>query len=326
MINIDDIIKQSNNTSIIDKNILQPYIYIDNLPSNNQNIRSKFLNAFNELYFKINNQQLLNKIDSIISIFHNSSLLIDDIEDSSQYRRKHKTSHLIYGIPLTLNCGNLMYFKALQQSQLLSNDSLIKLKISDILINEMLNLHHGQGLDIYWRDYLITLDHLPSIQDYLNMVKDKTGGLFRLSTSLLNLFSEEKFDLIAVSNLLGILYQIRDDYLNLVDESYGLNKGIKGEDLIEGKLSLPILHCLIETGKSSPVYKLLYEFQNPNKRKEQMDLISECIKYMEVESYSLKFTQDLILQYKEKLMSLISKRDGWDNSSLIQIINHLCNV
>jgi geranylgeranyl diphosphate synthase type 3 len=46
---------------------------------------------------------------------------------------------------------------------------------------ELINLHRGQGMDIYWRDSLTC----PSEADYLEMVSNKTGGLFRLAIKLL---------------------------------------------------------------------------------------------------------------------------------------------
>jgi geranylgeranyl diphosphate synthase, type III len=42
-------------------------------------------------------------------------------------------------------------------------------------------------------------------------------------------------------NLMGVLFQIRDDYMNLQDDGYATNKGF-AEDLTEGKFSFPIVH------------------------------------------------------------------------------------
>jgi geranylgeranyl diphosphate synthase type 3 len=49
--------------------------------------------------------------------------------------------------------------------------------------------------------------------------------------------------LIPLSNLLGIIYQIKDDYLNLTDHTLQQNKGFC-EDISEGKFSFPIIHSL----------------------------------------------------------------------------------
>lgn len=50
-------------------------------------------------------------------------------------------------------------------------------------------------------------------------------------------------DYVPLTNLLGAIFQIRDDYQNLKGEAYSLNKGFC-EDLTEGKFSFPIIHCI----------------------------------------------------------------------------------
>jgi geranylgeranyl diphosphate synthase type 3 len=54
-------------------------------------------------------------------------------------------------------------------------------KLIQIFTDELLNLHRGQGMELYWRDSLTC----PSEVDYLEMVGNKTGGLFRLAIKLM---------------------------------------------------------------------------------------------------------------------------------------------
>lgn len=340
---INLLIKSSRNEKIPEQ-VLEPYNYLEGIPSNNNNIRSTFLNAFNELYYHIENEELLLKIGEVISIFHNSSLLIDDIEDDSNFRRGFPAAHTKYGTPLTINCGNLMYFVALQKAQTdlpryynsINNGTIdvkdLSFHILQILLDEMLNLHHGQGLDIYWRDNgIYTRDHLPKIEEYLQMIMNKTGGLFRLSVKLLELFSTtfKSSSVIPLANLLGIIYQIRDDYLNLVDLNYSHMKGYTGEDLIEGKLSLPILHCLQTYSNQSPVYKVLYELKDADERKKNPKLIQDSIEFMKNNSKSLEFTLCLIRQYHTKAKLMIihnSSLTDAEESTLCKVIDKLCNL
>lgn len=55
-----------------------------------------------------------------------------------------------------------------------------------IFTEELLRLHRGQGMDLYWRDSL----SCPSEEEYLGMVANKTGGLFRLAIKLIQLESD----------------------------------------------------------------------------------------------------------------------------------------
>ncbi|CCE85513.1 Piso0_005114 [Millerozyma farinosa CBS 7064] len=317
--NIDDIISKTG-LSESQGNILKPYEYLEAIPSNNNNIRNTLLHGFNELYFKIKNGEIISKVGEVISILHQSSLLIDDIEDSSDYRRGYETAHRKFGVPLTINCGNLMYFVAIDKALALPsmyrsyinetvNIEEVGYSVSLIISQEMINLHHGQGLDLYWREMLPSLNELPSIEEYLGMIMNKTGGLFRLSVRLLELLSPS-FDgesVIPLANLLGILYQARDDYLNIVDSKYAHIKGFVGDDLIEGKLSLPILHCLLTAQEKSPVYTFLYDLKTSTERKEQPSLLSSAIKFMVENSKSMEFTRSLITEYSSKAIAMIEK-------------------
>lgn len=323
----------SDKTAALPDCILAPYTYLESIPSNNKNVRSTFLQAFNELYYHITNQELISSIDEVISIFHNASLLIDDIEDSSNFRRGLPTAHTQFGTPLTINSGNLMYFVALQKATQLPQlykshiDPQLSEKVSGILVDEMLNLHHGQGLDIYWRDAKESVTSPPTIEQYLQMIMNKTGGLFRLSVRLLECFDESTPAATTtntpLANLLGIIYQIRDDYLNLVDPNYSHMKGYTGEDLIEGKLSLPILHCLLNS-QDSPIKHVLL-MKDREVLKSNGELVARCISYMETETKSLQFTHSLLKQYQQRAQDIILQ-NALEDCLLLQVVNKLCNV
>lgn len=54
-------------------------------------------------------------------------------------------------------------------------------QFTHIYSQELCNLHRGQGMDLYWRDTLTC----PGEDDYLEMVGNKTSGLFRLAVKLM---------------------------------------------------------------------------------------------------------------------------------------------
>jgi geranylgeranyl diphosphate synthase type 3 len=81
----------------------------------------------------------------------------------------------------TINSANYAYFKA--QSELFK---LKKAAAFECYTEELISLHRGQGMDLYWRDSLIC----PTEDEYLEMVSHKTGGLFRLAIKLIQLESE----------------------------------------------------------------------------------------------------------------------------------------
>lgn len=101
---------------------------------------------------------------------------MDDVEDGSQLRRGVPVAHSIFGTAQTINSANYVYFRALEELQRLENREAIH-----IFTEELINLHRGQGMDLWWRDTLTC----PTEAEYLEMVDNKTGGLFRLAVKLM---------------------------------------------------------------------------------------------------------------------------------------------
>ena len=63
-------------------------------------------------------------------------------------------------------------------------------------------------MDIHWRDSF----QCPTEEQYLQMIRRKTGGLFGLGVKLMQLFSEDERDYTRLISLLGTYFQIRDDF------------------------------------------------------------------------------------------------------------------
>lgn len=311
-----------NNSPVWDEHdeiaIVEPYEYIVSKPG--KSFRSKLINVFNEIY-QIPIEKT-NEISTLVSILHNASLLIDDIEDNSATRRGIPTSHTLFGVPLTINSANYMYFKAMEALQVLAGDNKILLHDLMVIFNqEMINLHRGQGLDIYWRENLLRF--IPDETKYYNMVMNKTGGLFRLTVRIMELLTDVKLphSLVPLSNLLGIIYQIRDDYQNLLNEQMIANKGL-AEDISEGKLSFPIIHGLRYGQSHSETFlKDILRL-----RTDDIELKRKAVEYLNSQSHSLEYTwgklEDLSKLAKSK--GYIPKRDFPDASNkLISIIDYL---
>lgn len=296
-----------------------PYEHLASKPG--KNFRALLIHTFNSFYRLPSEKVSL--ISEFVEILHTSSLLIDDIEDNSQWRRGIKASHLLYGVPLTINTANYMYFYAMQCLQKLANNGEEHLlnKFLIIFNQEMMNLHRGQGLDIYWRDQCET----PDEASYINMVMNKTGGLFRLTVKIMEVFcddSPEFHSLVPLSNLLGILYQIRDDYMNLQDPKMIENKGF-AEDISEGKFSFPIVHAVRYGSENNDTFVL----EVLRERTQDDELKRNVVDYLEKKSKSLEYTRTKIREVgtliKEKY---IPKVDNEGSVELHKIVTYLCDI
>jgi geranylgeranyl diphosphate synthase type 3 len=152
--------------------LMGPYEYLFAHPG--KDIRTQLIAAFNE-WLEVPPESL-EIITKVVGMLHTASLLVDDVEDSSLLRRGLPVAHSIFGTAQTINSANYVYFLALQELGKLKNPSAI-----GIYTDELLNLHRGQGMDLFWRDTLTC----PTEDDYLEMVGNKTGGLFRLAVKLM---------------------------------------------------------------------------------------------------------------------------------------------
>lgn len=72
-------------------------------------------------------------------------------------------AHKVYGVPYCINAANYVYFMAMDKAQKLGNPEALQ-----VFIDEMLNLHRGQGWDIMWRENLTC----PTEAQYKRMVLD----------------------------------------------------------------------------------------------------------------------------------------------------------
>jgi geranylgeranyl diphosphate synthase type 3 len=213
-----------------EKVVTGPFDYLYNQPG--KDFRSQLIKAF-DAWLEVP-QESLEIITKVVGLLHTASLLVDDVEDNSRLRRGIPVAHSIFGVPQAINSSNYVYFCALQEVQKLRNPKAIT-----VFTEELINLHRGQGMDLYWRDSLTC----PTEDDYLEMVGNKTGGLFRLGIKLMQAESRSLIDCVPVVNIIGLIFQIADDYKNLWSKEYTENKGMC-EDLTEGKFSFPVIHSI----------------------------------------------------------------------------------
>jgi len=289
--------------SVQEKVLLEPYSYILQVPG--KQVREKLIQAFN-FWLRIPEDKL-KVISEVVKMLHNSSLLIDDIEDNSKLRRGIPVAHKIYGVAHTINSANYIYFKALERVLSLNHPECIS-----IFTEELLELHRGQGMDIYWRDSYTC----PTEDEYREMVQRKTGGLFRLAVKLMQSFSANKSDFVPLLDTLALFFQIRDDYANLLSEEYKENKSFC-EDLTEGKFSFPIIHGIRNDSKSTRIMNILKQ------RTTDVDIKKYFVDYLE-QIGSFAYTKVVLKELEEKSQELIAGLGG--NPHLSAVVVHLAKL
>ncbi|KAJ5559948.1 hypothetical protein N7513_002347 [Penicillium frequentans] len=225
-------------STILDNSALMgPVHYIESLPS--KNMRSKVIDALN-VWFKLPGHEL-DTIKGAINDLHNSTLILDDIQDASDLRRGFATTHQIFGSAQCINSATYMVARAASRLVVYSAPDQQLMKI---FLEGLKKLAIGQSWDIDWK----VKGKCPSTKGYMAMVDGKTGAMFEMIIRMMDFFSTAASwpieELIQLSVSLGRWYQVRDDYQNLQDEQYTLQKGFC-EDLDEGKLSYPLTVCCL---------------------------------------------------------------------------------
>jgi geranylgeranyl diphosphate synthase type 3 len=147
------------------------------------------------------------------------------------------------------------------------------------------------------------------------MVKDKTGGLFRLAVGLMQAFAttNKDTDFSSLVNNLALYFQIRDDYINLVDEEYMKIKTFC-EDLTEGKFSFPIIHCIRADPDDTRLLSIL------KKRTDDVD-VKRYAQQLMLEKGSLEYTRAKCSSLKEEIIQDIEALGG--NAPLLKLIEFL---
>ncbi len=179
------------------------------------------------------------KITPLVEFAHTASLIHDDIEDGADTRRGKPCAHISYGLDLALNAGSWLYFEAASCLSSLSLSDSEKLAFYELFLMELRRLHLGQAMDILWHR---NPDMIPSVDEYTAMVRNKTGTLSRLSVKLgfiaggASAGEAEKAGKFAQD--IGTGFQIIDDVINLTSGNPGKKRG---DDIVEGKKSLPVL-------------------------------------------------------------------------------------
>ncbi|XP_025269868.1 geranylgeranyl pyrophosphate synthase-like [Camponotus floridanus] len=230
---------------------------------------------------------------------------IDDIQDNSILRKGIPVTHSVFGVANSLNAAFYIMFITVERLINLQHPAATK-----VYIEQLLELHRGQGIDIFWRDNFIC----PSEEDYKAMAIKKIGFLFNLPIRLMNLFSTYEEDLSPLLALLSLYYQIRDDYCNLCLSDYTENSYC--DDLTEGKFSFPVIHALKTNPDDTQIMNILKQ------RTKDIEMKRHCIKLLE-KFGSLKYTRSVLEELELKVRAEIDRLGG--NPFLIKILDELKN-
>jgi len=244
----------------------------------------------------------------LVEFTHTASLIHDDIEDSSDTRRGQAAAYITYGLDTALNAGSWLYFAATacidtlfsntESGKDMQKEQALKGRIYALYNKELRRLHLGQAMDITWHR---NKGFIPTPDEYLAMVQCKTGTLASLAVKLgciaCNSDDSTAQKAGATAAKIGAGFQIIDDVINLSTGNPGKKRG---DDIVEGKKSLPVLLFASKNGKDSKEFKALEQcFEQAAKEGIQSPSVENAIGILE--------KANAIVLAKQKGVSLIEE-------------------
>ena len=197
-----------------------------------------------------------------LEVFHNFTLLHDDVMDKADMRRGHPTVHTKWNENTAILSGDQMMIEAYKQLALLPDD-----KLPQVLrwFNEMATaICEGQQYDIDFESSTTV-----AISDYLMMIEKKTALLLayslRIGAYIAGASEQEQDALFQYGRHIGIAFQIQDDVLDVYGDPSNFGKAIGGDiccnkktfllltalDIADAESKASLLQWLITSNKNA---------------------------------------------------------------------------
>ena len=211
-----------------------------------------------------------------VEVFHNFSLVHDDIMDEAPLRRGNETVHKKWDLSTAILSGDVMLILAYQLFENYSGDTFISL--AKLFSKTAIEVCEGQQMDI---DFSKKVD--VSADEYLKMIEYKTavliGASMKMGAIVAGASEKDQNNIYEFGKNLGLAFQIQDDFLDTYGEEEKFGKKIGG-DILENKKTLLFIRAkqLLNTSDSENLTKLYSSkfTYDLNKISEVRSLFEKC--------------------------------------------------
>jgi len=250
-------------------NLYEPCNYF--LQIGGKRIRPVLTLLGNELFAEINQDAF--EVATAIELFHNFTLIHDDMMDAASLRRGMQTVHTKYNSNIALLGGDVMLIKAYEYLAKINSEYLAR--ILQLFNKTAAEVCEGQQLDMDFESQ----DNV-SLDDYIEMIGLKTSVLLAAALqmgAIIGGASEGNCNHLYQFGLnLGIAFQIQDDYLDAFGDPGKFGKEVGG-DIKQNKKTILFLHALEVANdlQKLRIRQLIQE--NPADKVQQMlNIFKEC--------------------------------------------------
>lgn len=194
-------------------------------------------------------------VATAIELFHNFTLIHDDIMDKAPLRRGKQTVHAKYNENTALLAGDVMLVKAYEYLNKIDSRNLQK--VLYLFNKTAIEVCEGQQLDMDYEERKQV-----GLEDYLRMIELKTSVALAASLqvgALLGGAGERNQNLVyEFGRKLGIAFQIQDDYLDAFGDPGKFGKQVGG-DILANKKTFLLIHALETSPEKAKLEKLIME-------------------------------------------------------------------
>lgn len=229
-----------------------------------------------------------------IEVFHNFTLMHDDIMDAAPLRRGKPTVHHQWNVNTAILSGDAML---IQSYQLLEKypDPLHGI-LSRLLSSTALAVCEGQQYDLDFETQTNV-----TLEEYIRMIKLKTavllGAALEMGAHIAHAEANQAMQLYEFGVLLGLAFQIQDDYLDAFGDPKVFGKQLGG-DIIENKKTI-LFHLAMQKGTSKDHQDLKHWFSISNDKVSEEEKIN-AVKTIFTQSGATTATLQLVEEYTQK--------------------------
>lgn len=181
-----------------------------------------------------------------IEVFHNFSLVHDDIMDNAPLRRGQKTVHELWDVNTAILSGDAMLIRAYQLFENYRGE--VFRELAQLFSATAIEVCEGQQYDIDFES-----QEKVEIEQYIKMIEQKTailvGASLKMGAIVAGASGEDKTAVYQYGKLLGTAFQLQDDYLDVFGEPALFGKK-QGGDIIENKKTFLYLTAVLQADQS----------------------------------------------------------------------------
>jgi len=248
--------------------------------------------------FGANHKEALNAALAV-EVFHNFSLVHDDIMDDAPLRRGEETVHEKWNLNTGILSGDAMLIQAYQLFENYENDTFRGL--AQIFSKTALEVCEGQQYDVDFEERNDVTE-----EEYLKMIEYKTavlvGAAMKMGALVADASETDAQKIYDFGRLLGIAFQLQDDYLDAFGDPETFGKQVGG-DIIENKKTYLYLKA-IENATKEDKEQLMTMFANKNGLSNDSKI--ELTKEIFVKTGASELTKKAIKEYTQKALDLLN--------------------